>query len=240
MSAQKMFQLAKDRLKTAALAGLLLGALSFMFLVMTQKNFRANTDFLIVQNQEGFSDYYALSRSADYLGGIITESIYSEKFLDEVTASGKVSSVFITGDKVEKLKKWKRIIKVGKSGNVGIAKLAVLSNSQKEALEISEAVTFVLTTKCSLFLGQNQKIDVRILSGPIVEKNPSFSQILGISLGGFIIGALLALLWAMYREEYFTARNEIEFTENKVKSEEVCPLDDNGYWEQRLKEDFGK
>jgi len=81
MNSQNFINLAKTRVKTMILAGLLVSALSFLLLVTTQYNFCAGSDLLVVQNQNGFTDYYALSKSADFLTSVLVESAYSEKFI---------------------------------------------------------------------------------------------------------------------------------------------------------------
>jgi len=165
-----MLKLAKKRLGTMIVVGFLLGAISFFGLIVTQKPYRASSDLLVVQNQNGFSDYYALSKSADYLAGVLVESIYSEKFLEEMDGTKTVSMDFLSQDKVARLKEWNKIIKINKNSNVGILNIEVFGNSQKQVMDISHAVLTVLTTKSFLFLGQGQDIDMRILSGPLFEK----------------------------------------------------------------------
>lgn len=192
------------------LAGLLAAALSFLFLVTTQYNFRAGSDLLVVQNQNGFTDYYALSKSADYLTGVLVESAYSEKFISEVKNTGLVSISFLPANKLDALKKWESMVKISRNPNLGIVRVEVFSDDQKQVTDISNAIIQVMTTKNYLFLGSGQNIDVRILSGPIWEKNPSVGNITLAIIGGFIIGFLLALLWIFYRAEKYesTLKNQ--------------------------------
>lgn len=241
-----MLRLAKNNLKTAFLFGMLLGAVSFVFLVITQKNFKSDVDLLIVQNQAGAADYYTLSRSADYLTDIIAEAIYSEKFLDEAWQTGKISSTFISGSNAAKLKKWQKIISIRKNSNVGIINLSIFGDSENQAAEISGAVTNVLINKNALFLGRGQELEVRVLSGPIIKKNPSPAQIAISSLGGFIVGLSLVFIFVIYREEYFkkekisteSGKFEIVFNkpgEDKERVKESDYLSEDGqYWKEKL------
>jgi capsular polysaccharide biosynthesis protein len=218
MSNLNIYKLLIRHTKTAILAGLFLGAISFLFLVTTQKNFRSSTDVLIVQNQEGPSDYYAMSRSADYLSNVLMESVGSEKFLSEVIASGKVSSDFIFGDKAERIRQWQKIIIVKKNSNVGIVNVKIFGNTQKQTAEISEGVLDVLINKSSMFLGRGQNLEVRVLSGPIIDKNPSLGQIIFTSAGGFLVGLILVFMWIIYREQMRILKGEdIEYFDNKIR-----------------------
>jgi capsular polysaccharide biosynthesis protein len=201
MLAEKMLNIAKNGLKTLILSGLFLAAFSFLFLVTTQKNFKATSDLLVVQNQQGFSDYYALSKSADYLTSVIVESAYSERFLEEVEASGNVTSKFLPDNKLDRLKEWSKMIKVSKNSASGMVHIEVFSNNQKQVVEISNAVINVLTTKHYVFLGRGQDIDIRILSGPIWEKNPEIKDLVVVILGGFFMGVILSFILMYYKEE---------------------------------------
>jgi hypothetical protein len=44
-----------------------------------------------------------------------------------------------------------------------------------------------------------QDIEVRVLSGPVSEKNPSVANIVAAMIGGFVLGVLLAMLWIVYK-----------------------------------------
>ncbi len=208
MTLEKMLELAKNNLKNIIFAGLVLGALSFLILVLSQKSYSATADLLVVQNQQGFSDYYALSKSSDYLSGILMESVYSEKFLEEIGKANLVSTNFLPADKVDRLKEWQKTVKLKKNSSVGIITVQVFANSPKLAGEISSAVIDVLTNKYSLFLGQGQNVEIRVLSGPIVEKNPTLGQIFLVSFSGFVVGFILAFMLVYCKSQCVLARTE--------------------------------
>ncbi|KKQ14647.1 MAG: hypothetical protein US30_C0001G0100 [Candidatus Moranbacteria bacterium GW2011_GWF2_36_839] len=222
MEFENMLKLAKKYLTTAILAGLFLGAISFLVLIVTQKSFRSNTDILIVQNQEGAVDYYAMSRSADYLSSILSESVYSEKFLDETIATGKISTNLFSGSQADKLKAWQKTINIKKNSTVGILSLEIFGNTERQTNDISNGVLDVLINKNSMFLGTNQNLKIQVLSGPIIEKNPSFFQIILASLGGFIVGMILIFMFGIYRSQIGNAKDESYLSA------------DSDYWKERL------
>lgn len=232
MNGELVLRLAKKEWGMIVLVGLLAGALSFVALVGTQKSFRANSDLLVVQNQNGFSDYYALSKSADYLAGVLIESIYSEKFLEEVNATGIISTNFLPVDKLERLKEWNRIVRVSKNSNTGMLSIEVFGDTQNQVLEISNAILNVLTNKSFLFLGKGQDIEIRILSGPLYEKNPSIANIILAGGGGFVIGVLLMLMWIFYKVEFGKYRNifPLSSLEENLSPEERTEKNAMEYW----------
>ncbi|MFZ1735970.1 MAG: hypothetical protein WAU31_03490, partial [Candidatus Moraniibacteriota bacterium] len=65
-----------------------------------------------------------------------------------------------------------------------------------DALHIAQAVGQVLTERNALFRsGDEKSVEIRTLSGPIVEKNPGMSTLPLAFLGGLISGMLLRFSW---------------------------------------------
>lgn len=184
------------------LFGVLLAALTFWGAIIANKNFQARADVLIVQNQNGYSDYYALSRSADYLSQVLTESIYSERFIQKVAEKNIVNiDNMLPKDKSEKLKKWNQMVKVNKKSDTGLLSIETYGDTPTEAVQTSEAVLKVLTEDYYIFLGRGQDLDVRVLSGPILEKTFGMLSLVFIIFGGFVIGCLLAIVWFYFSYE---------------------------------------
>ncbi len=199
MQKVNILALIKDKMGTIILAGVFLAAISFLFIVVSQKNFKVTSDFLIVQDKDGAQDYYSASKSAEYISKIFGEAIYSDLFIQEAIKTGKINNEFLPFDKKERLKEWAKIVKVRRNPEVSMMSVSVYDNNRDNAVRISEAITNVLTTKSYLFRGSGVNFDVRVLSGPIVEKNPSLENILLVIMGGFIIGVLIALTIIFYQ-----------------------------------------
>lgn len=190
----------KRNFASIMLGGIFLAAISFGFLVLTEKNFKVNTDFLIVQNQTGSQDAYTLSKSAEYMGKVLSESVYSELFINEALKTGKFDANILPANKKDKIKEWGKVINVNRNSELGVVSVQVFNNNQKQALAVSDAIAQVLTEKNSLFRGDSQNIEVKILSGPVWERNPSVANIALVTLGGFLVGLLLGFMKAYYHE----------------------------------------
>lgn len=211
MSAKKVFNLMKKSAKTLILSGLLVVALSFLALVVTQKNFKATADLLVVQNQNGFTDYYALSKSAEFLTNVLVESAYTEKFIDEVDNTKIITTQFLPTNKADRLREWEKIVKITRNPNLGMIHVEVFSNDQKQVMEISNAIASVLTSKNFLFLGKGQDLDVRVLNSPIWEKNPSMFNIAMTVAGAFIIGVLISFVFIYYKNEKYLVLKQDDY-----------------------------
>jgi capsular polysaccharide biosynthesis protein len=222
MNFQNMLNLAKNKAKTLVLWGLVLGALSFAFLIATQKSFKATTDLLVVQNQTGFTDYYALSKSADFLTGVLSESVYSEKFLDEINKAGVSTATILSNNKLQRLKDWEKMVKISRNPSLGTIHIEVLANTSDQASSVAGAIVKVLTDNAALFLGNGQDLDVRVLNTPTWESNPSLAQIIVSVIGGFLVGMILSFMVVYYRE---ARKNPVVALQN-LRDEHIESLDD--------------
>ncbi|MDD3497949.1 MAG: hypothetical protein PHH24_00380 [Candidatus Moranbacteria bacterium] len=200
--------------------GLLFSLASFFAMVATEERFKVTTDFLIVQDQMGTQDFYSLSKSAEYLGGILGEAVYSSVFIDEVEKTGKIESGFFPASDRERLKKWNRVVKVERSPQLGIMKVEVFDDNYENAMKLSEAISEIMTTKNYLFRGK-VNLDVRILSGPVLEKNPGNSEIAMAVIGGFVIGAFLKMihLYFVFLGGASARKDEDEYLESLIQQE---------------------
>lgn len=195
----QLFSLIKGKIGTILLSGILLGSLSFLSLVLTQKNFKVTSDFLIVQNQAGAQDFYTTAKSTEYIGKILGDAVYSDLFIDEVINSGSIANKeFLPFDKKDRMDEWEERVKVDDNFSVGRITVANFDNDRAQALETSKAIADTLNKKNNLFRGNDQNIEVRIISGPTIEKNPSGLNILFSIVIGFLAGVFVAIAWLNY------------------------------------------
>lgn len=191
----------RQKIGMIILVGVLVAALSFAVLVIKEKKYKVATDFLIVRNQTGNQDYYSLTKSAEYLGKVLSESIYSDLFIGEVIKTGKVGEEFLSFDKRARVRGWNEIISVKRGPELGIFSVEVIGDNQKEAVRISQAIADVLVNSNKIFLGENQNVEIKMLTGPITENNPGLETIALVLAGGMILGVLFGFVWVYFRNE---------------------------------------
>jgi len=201
MENQNIISLIRQKMGIMILWGVLIAVLSFVILINLEKKYKVSTDFLVIQNQTGNQDYYSLSKSAEYISKILSESIHSELFIDEVIKTGKIHEEFLPFDKRKKLESWRNIVNVRRNFQLGIISIEILEDRQKDALNLSRGIADVMSNKNDLFRGENQNISVKTLSGPITERNPDSQKVVAVVTGGFLVGMLFSFLWVYYRDE---------------------------------------
>jgi len=200
MNSQQFFWLLRRKLSLMVLFGFLFAAISFALLFATEKNFKVKTDFLVVQKQSAAQDVYTLSRSNEYIANVMQESVYSELFINEAITTGIISDSLLPTNRQDRLKEWKNMVDVSKSFQGNVLIVEVQHGNHGSALKIAQAVSEVLVKKNYLFRsGAPEDVEVRILSGPIDERSPSFTKILLVIGNGFLFGMLFVFVTQWFR-----------------------------------------
>ncbi len=83
----------------------------------------------------------------------------------------------------------------------------VLAKSSRSVERTAKGVTDILSNKASDFLGSGSEVDIRILSGPIVDRNPSIAELVAGTIGGFILGTFFVIFSVLYRMSVRVNRN---------------------------------
>lgn len=182
------------------LLGLLVSVGSFYVLILTSEQYKAQTDFLIIQNQST-QDFYSLSRSNEYLSGVMSEALYSELFINEALASNVFPKNLFPENREDRMDAWKKMVRVDRNLQKNILTVAVYGKSGADALNVSKSVGDVFINKNILFRsGSPEMMDMRIISGPIVKKNPNISEVVMTVSAGFAFGVLIGVLWSVWRD----------------------------------------
>ena len=98
------------------------------------------------------------------------------------------------------------MVTVTSNADLGMLSVTVKADTDREAGSIMQAIAETLVKKNIEFRGGDEKsAEVRILSGPISEKNPSPKELIAIILVAFAAGAALMSLrvaWRTYTREF--------------------------------------
>ncbi len=203
MSHESFFLILKRKWGSLFLSALLAGSLAFFSLVFFSKHFKATTDFLVVQTGTSQSqDFYSMLKSSEYLGKVLSQSVGSEKFIGAVVETGGVDGNFLPNNPKDRLEKWEKMVKVENNPDVGSLHIEVFGDNDRDTLRVAQAVGQVLTEKNVLFRsGEEKSVEIRTLSGPIIEKNPSIERIVLATGAGAFFGFSLFMLFVLLKSE---------------------------------------
>lgn len=194
--------LLREKIGLILLMGTLTGAVSFFGLMVLTPPFQSSMDFLVVQTNGQNQDFYTQFKSSEYLGKVLSEAVYSERFIEAVVETGKVNAEFLPFDKKARLKAWSRMVSVRKNLELGMLSVVVTNERERDAARVMKGIAEVLTEKNALFRGGDEKsVEIRVLSGPISERNPNTSMIVKTVTAGFLAGFFLASFAVIIRGE---------------------------------------
>ena len=154
---------------------------------------------LVVQNTAG-SDPYAISRSNEYLGNVLSQVVYSGSFYNMVLESSyNIDPAYFNTTYRDQLKIWNRTVKTRTVGDTGIIEINVYHVNPDQAQQISLAINDILINKNSLYQGGGQSVKINVIDQPIVSSypvKPNIPQNLALALFGSLLMAIFyAYLW---------------------------------------------
>jgi len=176
---------------------IVLGAvLDFVLPVIKNPKYRASSRVLIIQKQVAGQDIYSISKSAQYLGKILREGIYSDSFFEKVIESPyQIEQSDFPESVKDRRKQWQKDIKVTIIRDLGIIEVDVFDFEKEKAEQISLAVTSVLEANHQLYHGAGENLELRVLDNPLVSQKPDASRLWFSSVIGGMIGFLIGLFW---------------------------------------------
>ena len=178
------------------LFGFFIAAAVFFLETAISPRYAVRTDYMVVQSS-GSQDFYTLFKSSEYLSKVLSESIYSERFINAVIETGKVNAQsFLPTNKKERLAAWRSMVEIEKNLELGMLSVTVKADVEKEAAKTMEALSDVLINRNTEFRGGEAKaVEIRILSGPISDRNPNPKELVLVSLLGFLAGVAIRASW---------------------------------------------
>jgi hypothetical protein len=94
------------------------------------------------------------------------------------------------------------MVQVTNNPDVGTLHIEVYGNDDRVVLRVAQAVGKVMTERNSLFRsGDEKSVEIRTLSGPIVEKNPGMERMILSAIAGFFFGISMLLLLVLMQAE---------------------------------------
>lgn len=196
------WSIVRESFSRGLIIGIVVAILGIAGAFILQDPYKASAYFMISSSQEG-QDYYTATRSAEYMSRVLGEILYSESFINAIVDTGSVNANFLPRDKKERLDVWSKMLEVKKNPELGFINVSLSGMSEREVSNISQAVVIVLNEKSGeLFGNGGDKVSVRLLSGPIIEANPSASKLAIITFAALLFGFFVSFTWRLIQEEF--------------------------------------
>lgn len=199
--------LAKESFSQGLIIGIVIAVLGIATAFLAQDRFKASADFMVSSARDG-QDYYTATRSAEYMSRVLGEILYSESFIAAMVNTGRVDADFLPRDKKDRLETWSETLRVKKNSELGFIRVSLAGGSNRDVAKTSQAIIEALDRDGGeLFGNGSDKVNVRLLSGPIIERNPSASMLALIALSGLVFGFFSNFAWRLAKEEFRSGMN---------------------------------
>lgn len=222
MELKQYFYLLKRKMQTIISIVIIFLVVALLFTIIQPFLYKAETRAIIVQNNPVAPDPYVLSKANEYFGNILAIVIHSEYFFRDVLRSGYDidSSYFGEGDAV-RIKNWTAVVDAKAINDTGIISINVYHKDKFQAVQIAEAVNYVLKTKNALYLGPKAQVEIRVIDQPKVSNMPVKPNILA-NLGlGLILGIIISLIYIyLFPENKFNLR--LTARKNTIEEKKVA------------------
>ncbi|OGI26445.1 MAG: hypothetical protein A3J76_00625 [Candidatus Moranbacteria bacterium RBG_13_45_13] len=228
MNYSQIFAIIKQKIGLMVLVGLLLAALAFWGVMLFAPRYQSNFDVLVIQNQQEFVDSYTLAKSTEHFSKLLSESVYTETFLTKVIENYPEMGKILPIDREDRVKNWGKMVKTSLNVELGMIHFKILAADKSQAENVSRTVASVLASNNSLFISENQNIEVRMVNAPVVKTNPGTGNLTLLIFSSFLIGALLVFVISFYKKVLFREFSEKNQIEKENIWERTVTQDDEG------------
>lgn len=172
MNIQEFLQLAKKRYITIIGIVLVFVIIALAGTLLQPLKYRSKSRLLIAQPNMA-ADAYAIARSNQYVGGLISEVVYSGAFLDSLESSDAVfDRNYFNGTYKQNIKKWKQTVFARSGGDSGIVEIEIYHPDPSEAKKISLAVNNLIISGQGPYQFANNQIKITTIDQPIISSFP--------------------------------------------------------------------
>lgn len=190
MDSKEFLQLAKKRYITIISIVMVFIIIALIGTLLQPLKYRSKSRLLITQPDTA-ADAYAVARSNQYIGGLISEVIYSGAFLETLNSSDAVfDRNYFSGTYKQNLKKWKQTVFARSGGDSGVIEIEIYHTSPSEARQISLAVNNIIVSGQGPYKFTSNQTKISTIDQPIISTFPVKPNIPLNLLAGLLFGIL--------------------------------------------------
>lgn len=172
MDIQDFLKIIKNRKTTVISITLIFVIIGLSLTLLQPLKYRSKSRLLILQPNTSV-DAYTIARSNEYVGGLISEVIYSGAFLESLKNSDlNYDRSYFNGTYKQNIKKWKKTVFARSGGDTGIIDIEVYHTSPEEARKISLAVNQLIISGNSPYKFDPKQNNINVIDQPIISSFP--------------------------------------------------------------------
>lgn len=183
--------------KVLAIIAIFIG-LGLIFSLAQPLKYCSTVKLLVVQKQipGNNSDAYAMMRSSEYIGKILSKVANSTSFAEKVFLVSNDIDRSYFGDDTKKLsKKWGNTIETKTLNETGIIEVSAYHTNKIQAEKIVRSISAIMIANHAEYHGLNDAVEIKLLDKPITTNYPVKPNLAVNVVLAFFAGLFISLAW---------------------------------------------
>lgn len=202
------WKLLKDHKKIIILSALAVALAAGLLSLTAPFRYSATARILITQRAAFTLDPYTAIRSNQLIAEHLSQVVVTSSFLDKVLdPQFQIKREYFEGGERARRRLWTSTLRAKEEQGKGLIRITAYHPDREEALKIVNAVTFLLSTQGSEYIGRD--IAVRLVDAPLTSRFPVRPNIILNFVVGAFLGALAASGWIWFEHAKRTRREWI-------------------------------
>ncbi len=191
----------KQEKKTLILAITLTVVLSLIFSLVQPLKYSSTVKLLVVQKSSYSLDAYSALKSAERVGENISQIVYTSTFFNKMMNSGfNIDETYFPSDELKKRNFWKKMVYADVIEGSGVIEIKVFHENKKQANQIAQAITYVLTTKIGQYFDADN-VSVQMVDSPIESGWPAKPNIPMNAAMAFVLGIMISAGYVVFKAQ---------------------------------------
>jgi capsular polysaccharide biosynthesis protein len=155
--------------------------------------------FLVIQKAVAGYDAYSAAKSAEKIGSNLAQVVYSNSFFNKVMNAGfGVDEKYFNIDENKKREQWQKMVTAELVGTTSVLSITVYHKDRDQALKLSQAIAYVLSTQSAEYVGIGD-IDLKMIESPLASKYIEKPNFLVNGIVSILVGLLIGVGWVVVR-----------------------------------------
>lgn len=183
----------RRRWSFVALITLIVMALTVGFTVLMPFEYESQVKILVIQKSSLGIDAYSASKSAERVGSVVGQVIYSSSFFSEVMHSGfPIDEKYFKADEEKRRQQWRDMIATGVPAGTTILNVSAFHVNRDQATNIAKAIAYVVQTSGTEYIGISD-VEFKVLDEPLTSNYPVRPNFILNTILGCIVGLVIAI-----------------------------------------------
>ncbi|MFW0862111.1 MAG: hypothetical protein ACKKL6_00820 [Candidatus Komeilibacteria bacterium] len=165
------------------------------------QQYRAQAKLLVIQHQSQSLDAYLAAKSAEKVGKVLSEVVYSSSFFDEVWQAGFNIGTDWGETPRDRRKIWKKRVSLNPIPQTSLIEINTYHTDRVSVEQLAQAMIYVLVERGSQYHGGGDQVQIKLVDKPIVSNYPVRPNLLLNALAALLIGLVISFIYVYLKPD---------------------------------------